>query len=89
MAEVKKMFIDGEWVLSSSGDSYTLINPATGEPLAEVTKATREDTQRAIAAAKRAFYEDGWCDVEPLKRAELMNAFADEMEALGKLPVKA
>lgn len=81
MAEVKKMFIDGEWVLSSSGDSYTLINPATGEPLAEVTKATREDTQRAIAVAKRAFYEDGWCDVEPLKRAELMNAFADEMEA--------
>ena len=77
----KRMFIDGEWVLSESGKTFDVINPATGEKIAEVTKGNRGDVQKAIAAAKRAFYEDGWWDTSATQRAELLNKFADEMEA--------
>ncbi|WP_196605663.1 aldehyde dehydrogenase family protein [Pectinatus haikarae] len=81
MPEIKKMYIDGEWVPSSSGDTTAIINPATGEQIAVVAKGTRADARSAVKAAKRAFYEDGWWDSTAGERAELLNKFADEMEA--------
>ncbi|MFY0543647.1 aldehyde dehydrogenase family protein [Brevibacillus sp. H7] len=80
--QVKKMFIDGEWVASSSGETFPVRNPATGEVLAHVTKATREDAQRAIAAARRAFDEPGgWGESKARDRAELLWRVADLIEA--------
>jgi len=81
MSEIKKMFIDGEWVLSFSGDTYELHNPATGKHLATVTKGNRKDVRRAVAAAKRAFYKDGWWETSAAERAELLNKLANELEA--------
>jgi betaine-aldehyde dehydrogenase len=82
MAEqVKNMYIDGQWVSSSSGESFPVRNPATGEVIAHVTKATREDAQRAIAAARRAFDESGWGESRARDRAELLWRVADLIEA--------
>mgnify|MGYP001622865682 FL=1 len=78
---VRKMYIDGEWVLSSTGQTYTVQNPATGKPLAVVAKGSREDVRAAVAAAKRAFYEDGWQNSSASDRAAMLLRFADEMEA--------
>lgn len=76
-----KMFIDGSWVTSSTGETRSIINPYDASVITEVAEGSVEDTQRAVKAAKRAFYEDGWGDTPAYERAALLNKFADEMEA--------
>jgi 1-pyrroline dehydrogenase len=73
-----KLFIGGEWVDSSSGETEPDIDPATGEPVAEVAVATREDADKAVAAALRAF--GSWSDTPPKERSAMMLKLADAME---------
>lgn len=80
MAEVGKMYIDGQWVLSSSGETRDVINPANGEVIGTVTEGTVEDVRKAVAAAKRAFYEDGWWDTPAAERAKFLFRVADLLE---------
>jgi vanillin dehydrogenase len=53
-----KLFIDGEWVASSSGTVVDDMNPANGTVFARVHQASKDDIERAIAAAYRA--KDEW-----------------------------
>ncbi|MCX2977920.1 aldehyde dehydrogenase family protein [Candidatus Marimicrobium litorale] len=55
-----RLFIDGELCNAASGKRYPNINPATEEVMGEVADAGREDMDRAIAAARRAFDETDW-----------------------------
>ena len=75
-----QFFIGGEWVDSASGETEPVINPATGEAIAEVPVGTAEDAQRAVAAAKKA-YDDVWFDTPPKERSAMMLKLADAMEA--------
>ncbi|WP_103106337.1 aldehyde dehydrogenase family protein [Brevibacillus reuszeri] len=77
---IKQMYIDGEWVYSQSQETFPVVNPATGETIAIVTKGGREDAQRAIAAARRAFDESGWAETHARQRAEILNRVADLIE---------
>ncbi|MCD8078177.1 MAG: aldehyde dehydrogenase family protein [Lachnospiraceae bacterium] len=79
--DLGKMFIDGEWVESSSGETRKILNPYDASVICEVAEGTSQDAEKAIAAARRAFYEDGWGDTPAYERAELLKKFADEMEA--------
>ncbi|MGN0642868.1 MAG: aldehyde dehydrogenase family protein [Huintestinicola sp.] len=79
--EIGKMYIDGEWVGSSSGETRDVINPYDASVICQVAEGTVEDAKKAIAAAKKAFYENGWGDTPAYERAALLNKFADEMEA--------
>ena len=74
-----QMFIGGEWVDASNGETELDIDPSTGETLAEVAVGTREDADRAVAAAQKA-YEDVWFDTPPKERAAMMLKLADAME---------
>ena len=47
-------FIDGSWHDADNGSTTPVLNPATGETLAQVARCGREETRRAIAAAHRA-----------------------------------
>lgn len=47
-------YIDGKWVDADSGDTFTVLNPATGEAIAEVAKCGTAETRRAILAAEAA-----------------------------------
>ncbi|PSM52032.1 aldehyde dehydrogenase B [Campylobacter blaseri] len=49
------LFIDGEFVPSSDGATLDSFNPATGEKIASIADATKEDVDRAVEAAKKAF----------------------------------
>ncbi len=51
-----RMFIDGELVEARSGGTFETINPADGTVLATVPSAEQEDVDRAVAAARRAFF---------------------------------
>ncbi len=71
-------FIGGEWLDASDGATIEVLNPATGEPIAEVAQGTAEDVDRAVAAAKAAL--PGWMDATPGERAELLLKLADVIE---------
>jgi 1-pyrroline dehydrogenase len=81
-----KNFIGGEWV-GSDGGTMEVLNPATGEVIAEVQRSTEADIDRAVEAAKRALPE--WLEKTPKDRMELLLKLADlideHAEELGKL----
>ena len=83
-----RLFIDGEYVEARSGATFTTINPATEEVLAEVPEAGPADVDRAVQAARAAF-EGAWRKVSPADRgkllwklAELIDRDADELAEL-------
>ncbi|ANB61329.1 aldehyde dehydrogenase family protein [Anoxybacteroides amylolyticum] len=75
------LIINGERVESSSGETFTTYNPATGEPVAKVAKGTREDAERAVLAARQAFDYGKWRHFPVNKRARILNKIASIMRA--------
>src|SRR5262245_51983017 len=76
----KKMLIHRRWVEAASGKRFESRNPATGELLATVAEGDKEDIDRAVAAARRAF--DGpWSKVTPYERQQLLLRYADLVES--------
>ena len=73
-----KQFIGDEWVESSSGETMEVLNPATGEVIAEVPRGTAEDVERAVDAAKSAW--ETWQSKTPKDRMELLLALADVID---------
>jgi len=55
-----RMLIDGELVPSSSGAVFDNISPVTEQVIGVTADGTREDFERAIGAARRAFDRSGW-----------------------------
>ncbi|CAM2945309.1 aldehyde dehydrogenase family protein [Paenibacillus sediminis] len=76
----KKMFINGEFVESASGKTFTTPNPATGETLAVVSEGDAEDIDLAVRAARAAFDEGPWSRMSAAQRSRLMYKLADLME---------
>ena len=79
MADSHQMFVNGEWVNSSDGGTRDIISPASGAVMASVQEGTAEDTNRAIAAAKAAFYGE-WYDMTPKDRQLALLRLADRIE---------
>lgn len=50
-----KIYINGEWISSTGTEVSWVINPATEEKIGEVAVGTKEDIDKAVAAAKKAF----------------------------------
>src|SRR6184192_3387110 len=73
-----KNFVGGDWVDSASGETMEVINPSTGETIAEVPRGTDEDVDRAVAAAKKALPE--CLETTPGERAEMLLKLADLIE---------
>ena len=78
----KRLLIGGEWVEAASGKMFNAFNPATGQALAQVAEADREDIDRAVRAARRAF-EGAWAKVKPAERQLLLFRLADLLVANG------
>ncbi len=47
-------YIDGKWIDADSGETHAVINPATGDTIAEIAKCGTAETRRGIEAAERA-----------------------------------
>ncbi|MBT2647175.1 aldehyde dehydrogenase family protein [Bacillus sp. ISL-34] len=75
-----KMFINGEWVNSTSGEKRDVLNPATEEVIAKAAEGTQEDVDAAVEAAKYAFYEGGWWGTPAVERARILFKIADKIE---------
>jgi aminobutyraldehyde dehydrogenase len=68
-------FVGGEWVGAVEGGTMEVLNPATGETIAEVPRGTQADVDRAVEAAKKALPE--WLETTPGERAEILLKLAD------------
>lgn len=70
-----QMFMDGQWTPGCSGERMEVLNPATREVVATVPRGAREDVDRALDSARRAFASGVWSDKSVEERAQvLMNA---------------
>ncbi len=65
-------YIDGKWVDGAGGERIAIENPATGKNLAEIARATSDDVDRAVQAARKAFASRVLVDMRPAQRAQLM-----------------
>jgi len=72
-----QMFVGGQWTDATGGETQAVVNPATGEVIAEVPKATEADVERAVGAARKAF--ETWAETTPRERSELLLKLADAL----------
>ena len=79
-AEVRtyQMLIDGEWVESASRKTFPVYDPSTEEVIAQVPDANKEDVDRAVAAARKAF-ESGWGQTTAQERGRILFRLAERV----------
>ncbi|HSO98463.1 MAG TPA: gamma-aminobutyraldehyde dehydrogenase [Solirubrobacteraceae bacterium] len=76
-------FIDGAFVASADGHTEAILNPATGQEIAQAPLSGPEDVERAVSAARRAF-DGGWATATPGERALGLLRLADAVEEHGQ-----
>ena len=79
-SRTRRMLIDGKWVEAASGKTLTTYDPATEAALAEVPAGDREDVDRAVAAARRAFESGPWRRMTASERGRAIWKLADLIE---------
>jgi len=75
-----KMFIDGNWVNSSTGKTIQVLNPATSQVIGNVPEGSVEDAKSAIDAARDAFDKGKWPRLTPSERSLILLKLADIIE---------
>jgi len=75
-----RLWIGGEWSDAASGRTFATSNPATGEVITEVAEADAEDIDRAVQAARSAFANPKWRNMNPHKRGQVLWKLADLLE---------
>ena len=88
-ADRKQLFLGGGFSDAADGATYEVIDPGTGEPLAEVARAGAADVDEAVRVARAAFDDGGWSTMPArvrgqvlIRAAELMRAHAEELAQL-------
>ena len=76
----QQMLIDGKLVSASSGKTFPVYNPATGEVICEAPEGDHVDVDKAVHAARRAFDSGAWSSVSPSQRGQLLWKLADLLE---------
>jgi len=77
-APTHDLFINGKQEKSLSGKTFEVYNPATGELLANVQEGAKEDIDRAVKSARKAF--ETWSEVPAAQRSILLSKAADILE---------
>jgi succinate-semialdehyde dehydrogenase / glutarate-semialdehyde dehydrogenase len=70
-------YVDGRWVDADSAETFPVMNPATGEVIADVPRMGVPETRRALAAAERAL--PAWKQRPAKERARILRGLADLM----------
>jgi len=80
-------YIDGKWVAGEQGETFAVINPATGEEIAQVASVTSAQTRTAIEAAEKA--QQSWKALPAKQRSDLLERWyqlvLDHQEDLAQL----
>jgi aldehyde dehydrogenase (NAD+) len=83
------LIIDGQRVAASDGGAFDVNDPSTGQPLAQVAKATKADVKRAVQSARGALESKAWGGLVPAERSRMLfriaQAIRDRAEELADL----
>jgi succinate-semialdehyde dehydrogenase / glutarate-semialdehyde dehydrogenase len=74
---LEQAFVGGSWVDADSGETFPVVNPASGETIARVPRQGVAETRRAIEAAQNAL--PGWRNLPAKERARTLRRLADLM----------
>jgi betaine-aldehyde dehydrogenase len=74
------LYIDGKFELGADPNLQPVVNPATGEVIAQAARGTANETGRAVAAARRAF-EGGWGQSTAQARGRILLEVAQRLRA--------
>ena len=72
--------LGGRLVQSSNNETFSTVDPGSGEHLAEVFAMQPQDVDDAVAAAAEAFASSGWAELSPNDRGVLLHRLADAVE---------
>lgn len=75
------MFIGGKWVPAQSGAYYDIIDPSTGQAVAQAADGGKSDVDAAVKAARHALEDGPWPKLPPSERARLLWKLSDALEA--------
>ncbi len=75
-----RLFIDGAWTPARSGETLSVLDPATGLEIAQVAAGDAPDIDAAVAAARRAVERGDWPRLTPAERGRLLWRLADLLE---------
>lgn len=76
----KGLLIDGKWVGASTGKTFGVENPATGEQITSVAEGTKPDIDKAVLSAHRTFTSGSWRTLTASERGRLLWKLADLLE---------
>jgi phenylacetaldehyde dehydrogenase len=79
LARPKQNLIGGKWVPAASHKTFDVFNPADASVIARVPDSDKEDVDRAVAAARRAFESSPWRQLTPSERGKLIWRIGDLM----------
>ncbi|OJY20767.1 aldehyde dehydrogenase family protein [Pandoraea sp. 64-18] len=71
MDNTRTLYINGEWLAPANPRTVPVVNPATGNAIRQLAVGSREDVEKAVAAARRAFVP--WSDTPVAKRVEILD----------------
>lgn len=74
-------FINGQLQDAKSGDTFEIINPATGRVLASVARCDQQDVDLAVSVARQAFESRVWAGLAPADRKAILLNYAKEIDA--------
>lgn len=81
MKTLNELLIGGEFVKSSDGQTFSVVNPATEEVICNVALANSSDVNAAVQSSIEAQRE--WSELDPSRRGQVVTAMADAIEANG------
>lgn len=73
----KHLFIGGRWMPAASGNTFAVVDPATGREVCQVAEGDKEDIDRAVKAARCAFESGPWPTMTPAERGKLIWRIGD------------
>src|SRR5947207_3363846 len=69
---IERLVLGGERALSAEGKTFSVIEPGTGKPFAEVSEAGIQDVERAVQISNRAFEEGNWPRLSATERGRIL-----------------
>jgi aldehyde dehydrogenase (NAD+) len=72
-----KLFIDGQWVESSTGKTFSTTNPATGEVITQIAEGDERDVDAAVRAARKAYDSGPWAEMSAADRGRILWKIGD------------
>lgn len=80
LSKQPRMYIDGQFKVSSSGETIDSIEPSTASLITAIPSATEGDIDLAVTAARNAFDNGVWTKLKPNEREKIMHRLADLIE---------